>query len=992
MPSDLRPGQSCHGFRLLRREAVAEIPADALIFHHQVTGAELLVLLTDDDNKVFTAAFLTPPSDDTGVPHILEHSVLAGSQKYPLKEPFAELLKGSLQTFLNAFTYPDRTLYPVASRNAQDFHNLVDVYLDAVFHPRLDRLTFLQEGWRLEMPDAATAPAYSGVVYNEMLGATSDPETLLFERLQAALLPGTVYRHNSGGDPAAIPGLSYEQFVAFHQRYYHPANCRLALYGDLDVEAQLAHLQEYLGTFAPLQVAVRLPAQRRFTKPRRARGTYPISPDEDPAGQTYALRAWLLAPRRDPDELLAAHVLARVLSGSPASPLRKALIDAHLGQDTLAYGLESDLKETYYTIGLRGTDAKQVAPMEQLIDTTLARLADGGLDPRDVWASFNSTEFQLREANFSGYPAGLVHSLNALTAWGYGHDPLPWLRYEAPLARLREKLTAGGYFEGFIRQHLLDNPHRVTVVLRPDGQYEARRLARLAQALQARRAAMDAAAVAATIADGEALRAMQAAPDAPAALATIPKLPLSCVSRQAERYPFTLLHAGGSGTPAQSYSELDTRGIAYLKLAFDAQGLPGDLLPYVALLGRYTLQTGTARRDFVALQQEIDLHTGGIGGGFVCSTPYGAPQEVCLQYGYNAKALTGKVGTLCDLLAEVLAEASLASLPRLLDITRSSRAALKSRFAAAGYSYANTRLAANLSRVGQYEEATGGLSQFEFQTQLLQRLATQPEQVVADLERLRTLLFTRERLHLHLTGGPAEQAALAAALPRLLAALPSRPRLPGPETFPVITRNEALIIPSKVQYVAKGANLFAWGYTYTAAAKVLCKWLSRAHLWNEVRVKGGAYGCFVELDAFNGEFTCCSYRDPHLESTLGIFDGLADTISSLDLSADEFEKLQIATMGESEAPRTAEQKGAIALNRYVARVSQETVQAFREQVLDCTVADLRAHGAVLQRFAREGLMCVVGGEAAIRPVAARFGAVRTIFGEAEATADEEEED
>ena len=534
-------GTVLHGFRLVRQEQVAEIDAQALVFVHEKTRAEVVGLRNADDNKTFCLTFRTLPADDTGVPHILEHSVLNGSRKYPVKEPFVELLKSSLCTFLNAFTYPDRTVYPVSSRNQQDFHNLMDVYLDAVFHPRLTRQTFMQEGWHAELAAPAAELEFSGVVYNEMLGASSSPEAVLSEQLERALFPASVYGRNSGGDPERIPDLTYEQFTAFHRQFYHPSNSRTVLYGDFDVAARLAHLDEYFGVYEHQPPLGRVTPQPRFGRPATVVAPYPVTPGVDLANKTYVLRGWLLDRTADPERHLAVAILARLLSGSPAAPLYKALIESRLGNDVVGW-FETDILEAFGCVGLKGTNAAKQAAVEQVIDDTLRRLAAGGLDARTIEAAVNATEFRLREANYGGYSKGLIYALQMAASWLYDGEPLALLKYEAPLAAIKRQ-AGQGYFQNLIRRYLLDNPHRVTICLRPDPEFENRRLARLKQRLAERQAQLTPAALDQVVTACRELRAAQLRPDPPEVVATIPKLPLSCIPKQAEVLPLETVSA-----------------------------------------------------------------------------------------------------------------------------------------------------------------------------------------------------------------------------------------------------------------------------------------------------------------------------------------------------------------------------------------------------------------------------------------------------------------
>ena len=421
----LEPNKIYEGFKFKKSTKIKETESEALIFEHENTKAELIALTNKDDNKVFVIAFNTPPNDDTGVPHIIEHCVLNGSKKFPLKEPFAELLKSSLYTFLNAMTYPDRTVYPVASRNNRDFKNLIDVYLDSVFNPLLTKETYFQEGWHYEMNSNNNGLTYSGVVYNEMLGSYSDPENILIDAMTKAMFPENIYSFSSGGDPKSIPDLTFEGFKSFHEKYYHPSNCKIFLYGDFNLIEHLRQVSSYLHPFKHRAINSTVKAQPRFSKPARNVCYYPITVGESRKSKTYILRSYLLSGSQDAESLLEFTILAKILSGNSAAPLRKALTDSHLGDGTLNYGLECDLFETYYSIGLKGTDQENEKEITEIVENTLSHLANNGIDKRIIEAAINSIEFQLREANFGGLPKGLCYGLAMMNSWLYGHDPYP---------------------------------------------------------------------------------------------------------------------------------------------------------------------------------------------------------------------------------------------------------------------------------------------------------------------------------------------------------------------------------------------------------------------------------------------------------------------------------------------------------------------------------------------------------------------------------------
>ncbi len=970
------PKSVVHGFRFDRSETVIEINSEALFFTHVATGADVVILLNDDDNKVFMITLGTPPDDHTGVAHILEHSVLNGSSRYPVKEPFAELLKSSLYTFLNAMTYPDRTVYPVASRNDQDFQNLMDVYLDAVFNPLLRDTTFFQEGWHYHVECADQDLTYSGVVYNEMLGAYSDPETVLTDQVNRVLFPDSIYGLSSGGDPLHIPELNYEKFLTFHRLRYHPSNSRIFLFGAIDVEDRLAHLESYLGKYTYQEPAPLAAAQPRYDTPRRLTSAYPVALGESVENRTYALRSFLLGYPADAETFMSFSILARILGGTPASPLRKALIDSRLGESTLNYGFDHEIFDTYYSIGLKGTQPDRVDKMNDIIDDTLSQLVRDGLDQRAVEASVNSTEFHLREANFGGYPKGLCYGLSMLNSWMYRSDPLMHLRYESTLETIKKKIECGGYFEGMIQRHFIENTHQATVVLVPDATLETTRIEETRRRLADVKATLSADAVDDLVRLNRQLRDEQLAPDTAEALATIPKLSLDSIPRTAETYPFEILREDGY---TLSYSEQPTSGICYLSFVFDTRCVPQDLLPYLPLFGLATVQTGTTKRDYVSLIQDIDIQTGGISSVFSATSVLGHPADIRPYLSFSGKCLRRRLPDLLDTMLEMLTACDYGNTDRIFEILHIVKSNVQSQIIPSGHGYVAKRLSSYHSRLGRYLEDTGGISQYQFLEKLTAEFDRDAETVIERLRRVAAILFRRSNLHIHLTGSSEEQAALNRELNARVAEMADGDAADHTYEFADIDINEGFVVPSKIQYVGKGLNLFDAGYTYNGEFEVLDTLLNRDYLWNSVRVQGGAYGCFTGFDRCAGNFHCVSYRDPNLEETLNVFENIGRYLSDLDLGDDDFEKLVIGTMGSIDTPRTVDQKGAIALSRYIKKITPDNVQHRRDQILSTKKATLRTYSELFRTFGDTGPVCVIGSEEKIKQDQGHLGVIRHVF-------------
>ena len=698
-------------FELVREQQIPEVNSLARLYRHIKTGAEVLSLLNEDENKVFGVTFKTPPTDSTGVAHILEHSVLCGSRSYPVKKPFVELLKGSLHTFLNAMTFADKTAYPVASQNLQDFYNLVDVYLDAVFFPLISEDTFRQEGWHYEL-EASQAPiVYKGVVFNEMKGAYSSASAVLGKVSQLSLYPESTYGVNSGGDPRAIPDLTYDNFRAFHAKYYHPSNSRIVFYGDDDPEQRLAILDKYLGQFDRIEIKADVSLQQRFTAPRKIVETYAANEAEAGKKTSMVTINWMLDEITDPQVMLALGVLEFILVGTSAAPLRKALIDSGLGEGLTGSGLAEDFRQPYFTVGLKGIDEADADKVEALILSTLEKLANEGIDPLTIEAAINTAEFQMRENNTGSFPRGIALMFRAMRTWLHGGDPLQPLAFEETLAALKGHLTAGArVFETLISQHLLGNQHRTTVLLKADTGQAAREAAEERARLDAAQAAMNPAQLAEVAQTTSKLKALQELTDPPEALARIPTLTLGDLPRTNKLIPIEREMLEGVRLFTHN---LATSGVLYLDLGFDLRRMPGELLPLLPTFSRALLQTGTAKQDFVSLTQRIGRSTGGIGPQRWNSTKRDSKETAAWLF-LRGKSVPEKAGELLAILTDVLTGARLDNRERIRQIVLESKAGFESSLAGMGNGIVSMRLRAQFSESDWLNEQLGGVSHYFF--------------------------------------------------------------------------------------------------------------------------------------------------------------------------------------------------------------------------------------------------------------------------------------
>lgn len=960
-----------HGFELLREKNIPELNTRAQLFRHVTTGAELLSLENEDENKVFGIIFRTPSTDSTGVAHILEHSVLCGSRKYPVKEPYVELLKGSLKTFLNAFTYPDKTCYPVASQNLQDFYNLIDVYLDAVFYPRITPHIFQQEGWHYELENPDDPIIFKGVVFNEMKGAYSSPDRVLAEYSQHSLFPDTTYGLESGGHPRHIPDLTYEQFKAFHQTYYHPSNARIFFYGDDHSDERLRLVNDYLKDFEPLTVNSAIHLQSRFDQPKCLTRSYAISQDADIHRKGMVTVNWLLPETIDPETNLALHILEHILISTPASPLRKALIESGLGEDLASVGLEDELRQMFFSTGLKGVDIEDADRIKALILQTLTALAQEGIDPHTVEAALNTIEFRLRENNTGNFPRGLLLMLRSLTTWLYDADPLILLAFEAPLAAIKTRLAADEpYLEDTIRQCLLQNPHRTTLILQPDPDLSRREEAAEKERLAQARTVMSQADLQAVITNTRQLKKMQETPDPPEALATIPKLKLSDLDKENKIIPLELLERNGTQI---LYHDLFTNGIAYLDVGFNLHTLPQEYLPYVPLFGRALLEMGTEQEDFVTLSQRIGRKTGGIRPQSLATVIRETETGTAWLF-LRSKAMLAQADDLLAILRDVLLTVQLDNQERFRQMVLEEKAGQEARLMPEGHHVVNTRLRAHFNEADWAAEQMSGVSYLFFLRRLAQAVDTDWPTVLATLVQIRRILLNRNAMLCNVTLDEANWSRFEPKLAAFLNTLPiASVRLAGwsPQYGPSF---EGMTIPTQVNYVGKGSNLYKLGYKLHGSAVVITKYLRNTWLWDRVRVQGGAYGGFCLFDHRSGIFTYLSYRDPNLLVTLDNYDQAGQFLRQLELNEDELTKSIIGAIGDMDAYQLPDAKGYTSMVRHLTGDTDEARQRMRDEILGTTRADFKAFAEGLEQVNSNGLVVVLGSQADIEAAnAARQG-------------------
>ncbi len=949
------------GFTLVSSAHVPEIASQADLYVHDRTGARILSVRNDDENKVFGITFRTPPADSTGVAHILEHSVLCGSRKYPVKEPFVDLLKGSLQTFLNAMTYPDKTCYPVASQNLKDFYNLTDVYLDAVFFPRITPEIFEQEGWHLDLPAADAKLAVKGVVYNEMKGVYSSPDSQLAEQSQQSLFPDTTYGLDSGGHPSAITGLTYEQFSDFHRTYYHPSNAWIFFYGDDDPEARLELLREYLDRYEALEVDSTVGLQPSFDGPREVRlGFEAMGEDGDALGMLTM--NWLLPGKENPETVLACKILDNLLTGMNASPLRKALIESGLGEDLTGAGVEHEMAQMYYSVGMKGVLPENFEAVKALILSTLQDIVAKGFEADLIEAGINSAEFDLRENNTGSYPRGLIVMLRALGSWLYDLDPLELVAFEKPLAALKDRLARGEkVFEDLIRRHILENAHHTVVVMEPEDGYAARvedEEQALIRSLREARSDLDDAEL---VRRTQELRRMQEAPDSPEALATLPCLLREDIEPAVRVVPTETRDWDGA---TALLHDLPTNDICYLDLALDLGAVPEGLIPLVPLFGRALTEMGTDLEDYVSFSKRINSKTGGVYARTLLTQREGAPDPVA-RLVVRAKAVGARVGDMLGIVGDALTRTRFDDRERFRQMVLEEKAGLEHALVPSGHHFVGLRLRSRFNLADSLQERMGGIENLLFLRELAGRIDGDWPGVLADLETLRAAVIRRGGAVVNLTMDEAMLGAHGERFREFAAGLPGGPAQAPSWSVTGAPGHEALVIPAQVNYVGKICDLHAAGYAFHGSSLVATKYLRTTWLWEQVRVLGGAYGGFCSYGRLTGLMGFGSYRDPNIASTLAAFDGCGAFLEHVDLDRGELLKAVIGTSGDLDPYQLPDAKGFTAMTQHLAGVTTATRQRIRDEVLATEERHLRSFGALLREAAASGPVCVMAGDEAL---------------------------
>lgn len=941
-------------YELIKEKYIEEVASNVKLLKHIKSGARILLFENNDENKVFSVGFRTPPTDDTGVPHILEHSTLCGSKKFPVKDPFIELLKGSLNTFLNAMTYPDKTVYPVASCNDKDFANLMEVYMDAVFYPNvyLHEEIFKQEGWHYELENVDADIIYNGVVYNEMKGAFSSPEQVVMRESRHALFPDTTYGVESGGDPEFIPNLTYEAFKNFHHRFYSPANSYIIMYGNMNMEEKLNWLdEEYLSKFDVIKVDSHIDYQKPFTTPIHEEIFYPVGKDESLENKTYYSYNAVIGTYEDAKLNLAFQILNYALLEAPGAPLKQAIIDAGIGSDILS-DFDSGLLQPVLSIIVKDAQSGKEQVLDEVINKTLKELVTKGIDKKSIQAAINYYEFKYREADFGGAPKGLVYGLNAMETWLYDdNDPFTKLEYNAQFSSLKEELNTN-YYEELINKYLLNNNHVAYVTVSPSNTLGAEKEQALKEKLAAYKASLTKEELEKLVNDTKALKEYQATPSTLEELATIPLLTREDIDDKVE--PLYNEEQILDGVKVLKHN-VETNGIGYLNFCFNTKDVPNELIPYVGLLQNVLGYVDTTKYTYQNLTQEININTGGINPRTKIISI--GDNDVLPLFVFETKALYDKIPFVFDTVKEIITSSKLNNKRRLMEILGENKSQRQMMLMGRGHIASMNRAFSYIRSSSYYNELVDGISEYQFIEDLCLNFETKYEEIITNLEKVIKLIFRKENLIISYT---ATNNAYDKYLTDFVNSLYKEEVQKGKFEFTPNLLNEGFRTPSTVQYVARVGNFKEVG-NYTGAFQVFAMALRYDYLWMQVRVLGGAYGCMSNFTR-NGNVYFVSYRDPNLEKTMDVYMNIPNYIDSFNPSTDDLTKYIIGAIGMLDTPLSPKDKGARSFLAYLQNVTYEDLKQERHEVLNVTLDDIKALKPLIEKALNDNALCVIGNE------------------------------
>lgn len=964
-------------YEILDEHRVEDVQSDGFILRHKKSGARIAVLSNNDDNKVFYIGFRTPPEDETGVPHIIEHTTLCGSKKFPVKDPFIELAKGSLNTFLNAMTYPDKTVYPVASCNDQDFKNLMDVYLDAVFNPNITKYEeiFKQEGWHYELTGKDDELKINGVVYNEMKGAYSSPDEVLSSQIYRSLFPDNTYSKDSGGNPEYIPKLTYEAYLDFYHKYYHPSNSYIYLYGDMDVVERLEWLdKEYLSLYDYKKVNSEINKQPAFDEIKNVEAQYSITMDDSQENKTYLSYNRVVGDSLDEMLYQAFDVLDYALVSSPGAPVKQALIDAGIGDDV--YGsYDAGILQPVFSFVAKNANASQADEFESIIENTLKEVVKTGINKEALLAGINSSEFKFREADFGQFPKGLLFGLNCLDSWLFD-DMKPFIHLEClgTFAKLRKAVDTD-YFEKLIQEYLLDNTHGSSVTVKPKRGLGNEREEALAKELSDYKASLSDEEIKKLIEDTEHLKKYQEEPSSDEDLRKLPMLTRADMKKNA--MPFSNIEDELLDVKVVRH-DIESNGIDYISFLFDAGDFAQSELGYLGFFTNALGLVSTEKYSYTDLANATNIYTGGISTGTASHPDIKDRNNFVFKFEVKLKVLEKNLDKALELMEQMLLSSDFTDTKRLGELVAQIKARLQANLSSSGHLVAAMRSMSSFSRYALYQDELKGIAFYRSICRIEKKLSESPKSVSDKLAAIAKKLFARNRMLISFTGNNEAYGNAKPSLEKVIAGFDKISAVGNQAEVHFNTAKEAFIDASQIQYVAKTGDFICEGYEYTGALRLLRIILSYDYLWINVRVKGGAYGC---MNTFlrSGESYFVSYRDPNLSDTLDVYDRIPEYIKSFSPDERDMTKYIIGTFSALDTPMNPEAKGSRSLSAYLEGITYEQIQKERNEILNAQPEDIRRLADLVEAVLKKDSICVIGNENMIKESAGLFENVEKLI-------------
>lgn len=964
-------------YEILDEHRVEDVQSDGFILRHKKSGARIAILSNNDDNKVFYIGFRTPPEDETGVPHIIEHTTLCGSKKFPVKDPFIELAKGSLNTFLNAMTYPDKTVYPVASCNDQDFKNLMDVYLDAVFNPNITKYEeiFKQEGWHYELTGKDDELKINGVVYNEMKGAYSSPDEVLSSQIYRSLFPDNTYSKDSGGNPEYIPKLTYEAYLDFYHKYYHPSNSYIYLYGDMDVVERLEWLdKEYLSLYDYKKVNSEINKQPAFDKIKNVEAQYSITMDDSQENKTYLSYNRVVGDTLDEMLYQAFDVLDYALVSSPGAPVKQALIDAGIGDDV--YGsYDAGILQPVFSFVAKNANASQADEFESIIENTLKEVVKTGINKEALLAGINSSEFKFREADFGQFPKGLLFGLNCLDSWLFD-DMKPFIHLEClgTFAKLRKAVDTD-YFEKLIQEYLLDNTHGSSVTVKPKRGLGNEREEALAKELSDYKASLSDEEIKKLIEDTEHLKKYQEEPSSDEDLRKLPMLTRADMKKNA--MPFSNIEDELLDVKVVRH-DIESNGIDYISFLFDAGDFAQSELGYLGFFTNALGLVSTEKYSYTDLANATNIYTGGISTGTASHPDIKDRNNFVFKFEVKLKVLEKNLDKALELMEQMLLTSDFTDTKRLGELVAQIKARLQANLSSSGHLVAAMRSMSSFSRYALYQDELKGIAFYRSICHIEKELSESPKSVSDKLAAIAKKLFARNRMLISFTGNNEAYGNAKPSLEKVIAGFDKMSAIGNQAEVHFNTAKEAFIDASQIQYVAKTGDFICEGYEYTGALRLLRIILSYDYLWINVRVKGGAYGC---MNTFlrSGESYFVSYRDPNLSDTLDVYDKIPEYIKSFSPDERDMTKYIIGTFSALDTPMNPEAKGSRSLSAYLEGITYEQIQKERNEILNAKPEDIRRLADLVEAVLKKDSICVIGNENMIKESAGLFENVEKLI-------------